>query len=116
MPAGRSRRDGTFGSHGLEALAFHSRSEQLETFVHICIAWCFNALGMDHVSDQLEDVIVHFRVHFLARALARAGPCPPGRCDEQAACPTGERVRVLDDEQLLLTLLSSISCPWPSPS
>jgi hypothetical protein len=166
---------------------------------------------MDHVNGQLEDVIVHFRVHFLHRALARAGPSPPGRCGEQAACPGmsrvfavplprtqaqqdaacsashcrtclplasrfssrmqasprnlgagvererhgarrarglrtpspagrsstsrnacassaapirgracaashRERVRYLDDEQLLLALLSSISCPWPSPS
>jgi hypothetical protein len=47
---------------------------------------------MDHVNGQLEDVIVHFRVHFLDRALARAGPCPPGRCDEQAACPDMSRV------------------------
>jgi hypothetical protein len=47
---------------------------------------------MDHVNGQLEDVIVHFRVHFLDRALARAGPYPPSRCGEQAACPGVSRV------------------------
>jgi hypothetical protein len=43
VPAERSRRDGTFDSHGLEALAFHSRSEQLEnvcTYLYCLMIQC----------------------------------------------------------------------------